>query len=76
MPLPNGAVYYVFSDAYEFPIDAAIKQIDTPAKYCRSKSAYIPIKSLLREAHIVCENHSAGRPRCIFWWCIHGFDRH
>ena len=34
MPLPNGATYYVFSDAYEFPIDAAITQIGTLASYC------------------------------------------
>lgn len=34
MPLPNGATYYVFSDAYEFPIDAAITQINTLVKYC------------------------------------------
>jgi hypothetical protein len=35
MPLPNGATYYVFSDAYEFPIDAAITQINTLASYCK-----------------------------------------
>jgi hypothetical protein len=35
MPLPNGATYYVFSDAYEFPIDAAIKQINMLVNYCR-----------------------------------------
>jgi hypothetical protein len=34
MMLPNGAVYYVISDAYEFPIDAAITQINTLAPYC------------------------------------------
>jgi len=34
MPLPNGATYYVFDDAYEFPIDAAITQINTLAPYC------------------------------------------
>ena len=35
MPLPNGATYYVFSDAYEFPIDAAITQINTLSSYCK-----------------------------------------
>ena len=35
MPLPNGATYYVFSDAYEFPIDAAITQINTLSPYCK-----------------------------------------
>jgi len=34
MMLPNGAVYYVISDAYEFPIDSAITQINTLAPYC------------------------------------------
>jgi len=34
MPLPNGATYYVFSDAYEFPIDAAITQINKLLSYC------------------------------------------
>lgn len=35
MLLPNGAVYYAFSDAYEFPIDTAITQIDTLKRYCK-----------------------------------------
>jgi len=35
MSLPNGATYYVFSDAYEFPIDAAITQINTLSGYCK-----------------------------------------
>lgn len=34
MPLPNGATYYVFDDAYEFPIDAAITQINKLVPYC------------------------------------------
>ncbi len=34
MLLPNGAVYYVISDAYEFPIDSAITQINTLVPYC------------------------------------------
>lgn len=34
MPLPNGATYYVFSDAFEFPINAAISQINSLAGYC------------------------------------------
>ena len=35
MLLPNGAIYYVFSDAYEFPIDIAITQINTLERYCK-----------------------------------------
>jgi hypothetical protein len=34
MPLPNGATYYVFSDAYEFPIDSAITQVNTLSSLC------------------------------------------
>jgi hypothetical protein len=34
MPLPNGATYYVFSDAYEFPIDAAITQVNALSSLC------------------------------------------
>jgi len=34
MMLPNGAVYYVISDAYEFPIDTPITQINKLAPYC------------------------------------------
>ncbi|HVW67876.1 MAG TPA: hypothetical protein VHB68_02825 [Steroidobacteraceae bacterium] len=34
MPLPNGATYYVFDDAYEFPIDVAITQINKLVPYC------------------------------------------
>jgi hypothetical protein len=34
MMLPNGATYYVFSDAYEFPIDAAITEINKLASDC------------------------------------------
>lgn len=34
MPLPNGATYYVFSDAYEFPIDTAITQVNTLSSVC------------------------------------------
>lgn len=35
MLLPNGATYYVFSDAYEFPIDQAISQVNTLSGYCK-----------------------------------------
>ena len=35
MTLPNNAAYYAFSDSFEFPIDAAITQIDKLAPYCR-----------------------------------------
>ncbi len=34
MPLPNGATYYVISDAYEFPIDVPITQINKLSPYC------------------------------------------
>lgn len=34
MPLPNNATYYVISDAYEFPIDSAITEINKLSPYC------------------------------------------
>jgi hypothetical protein len=34
MPLPNGAAFYVVSDAYEYWIDAPITQINKLAPYC------------------------------------------
>ena len=36
MPLPNGAVFYVFSDGFEYPLEAAITQMNRLAPLCRA----------------------------------------
>jgi hypothetical protein len=34
MPLPNGATFYVVSDAGEYPIAAPIKEMNKLSPYC------------------------------------------